>query len=66
MSERAESIQRDEVKGPGGEIVRISWFADKRVRFDFLDFGKLAVTKIFPNPGRNPKTNVEVSYGLEE
>jgi hypothetical protein len=60
----SEAIQRQETNGPNGETIKVSWFEDKRVRFDFIGFGRLAITKVFPNPGKYPKTNLEVKYDI--
>jgi hypothetical protein len=61
----SKNIHSEEIKGPNGETVKVSWFADKRVRFDFTDCGKIAITHVFPSPSPKPKTNVEINYGLE-
>ena len=58
MSKR---VKHATVEGPKGEVVKVSWMPDKRVRFDFENCGKCAVTKIFPKD----KTHVEVKYGLD-
>ncbi len=49
------------VQGPNGEVVKVNWMPDKRVRLDFLKCGKCAVTKIFPKT----QTHVELKYGMD-
>lgn len=50
-------VHQNLVEGPSGEVIKINWFSDK-VRFDFVNCGKVSVTKIFPVP--KGLTNIEV------
>ena len=58
MSKR---LKHDILCGPNGEVLKISWMPDKRVRLDFIKCGKCAVTKIFPKA----QTHVELKYGMD-
>jgi hypothetical protein len=49
------------VEGTKGEVIRISWMPNNRVRFSFVNCGKTVVTKVFPAN----KTNIEISYNGE-
>ena len=51
-------LKHEIVYGPQGEKLKISWMPDNRVRLDFVNCGKCAVTKIFPKV----ETHVEFSY----
>jgi len=50
------------VFGPNGEVLKVSWMPDNRVRLDFSKCGKCVVTKIFPKK----ETHIEVSYGAKD
>lgn len=52
-------MQHQEVTGPKGEHLHISWMPGNRVRIDFAHCGKVCVTKIFPS---ETLTNVEIGY----
>jgi len=54
-------LKHDTIEGPRGEIVKVSWMPDKRVRFDFIYCGMVAVTSLYPAI----ETKVVVSYGLK-
>jgi len=58
MSKR---LKHDVLSGPIGEVLKVSWMPDKRVRLDFLKCGNCAVTNIFPKE----QTHVELQYGLD-
>ncbi len=49
------------MSGPNGEVLKVSWMPDKRVRLDFIKCGKCVVTKVFPKE----VTHIEVSYEME-
>ena len=51
-------LKHEIVSGPNGEILKISWMPDNRVRLDFVNSGKCVVTKIFPKK----ETHIEISY----
>jgi len=57
-SGRIKAVKRDEVRGPNGERLMVSWFADKRIRVDF--YGDCVITKVFPKP--KAPTNIELKY----
>jgi len=59
MSKR---LKHDTVLGPNGEVLKVSWMPDNRVRFDFIDCGICAVTKIFAKE----RTNIELNYRTEK
>lgn len=52
-------LKHEIVSGPNGEILKVSWMPNNRVRLDFVKCGKCVVTKIFPKQ----VTHIEVSYG---
>ena len=58
MSKR---LKHDVVSGSNGEVLKISWMPDKRVRLDFIKCDKCAVAKIFPKD----QTHVELKYGMD-
>jgi hypothetical protein len=57
-------IQQNVVEGPNGEIVKVNWMPDNRVRFDILNCGKCVVSMIFPKS--KAATNIEVNYEPEQ
>lgn len=59
MSKR---LKHDTVLGPNGEVLKVSWMPDNRVRFDFINCGTCAVTKIFAKE----RTNIELNYRTEK
>ncbi len=58
----AKRLEYQKVTGPEGEILKISWMPDHRVRIDFIDCGAVVVTKIFPSP---EITHLELSYSAK-
>lgn len=59
MSKR---LKQDVLSGPNGEVVKVSWMPDQRLRLDFIKCGPCAVTKIFPDP-KTKTAHVKVGYG---
>ena len=59
----AKRLEHQKVSGPHGEVLKISWMPEKRVRIDFENCGAVVVTKIFPSP---IVTHVELSYSTEK
>ncbi|MBE0546054.1 MAG: hypothetical protein IH623_32410 [Verrucomicrobia bacterium] len=57
MSKR---LQQDKLTGPNGEVVKVNWMPDGRLRLDFVNCGACVVTKIFPDP--KGQTHVELNY----
>jgi hypothetical protein len=55
-------LKHEILSGPDGEVLKISWMPDKRVRLDFIKCN-CAVTKVFPNPKGD--THVELKYGMD-
>jgi hypothetical protein len=55
-------LKHEELTGPNGEILKVSWMPGKRVRFDFVDCGKCALTIIW---AKKKETHFEISYGNE-
>ena len=54
-------LKQDKLTGPNGEVVKVNWMPDGRLRLDFVNCGRCVVTKIFPAP--KGQTHVELSYG---
>jgi hypothetical protein len=52
-------LKHEIVSGPNGEKLKISWMPDNRVRLDFVDCGKCAVTIMV---AKKSVTNVEMKY----
>ena len=59
----AKRLQLDELKGPSGEKVKVSWMPGNRLRIDFVGCGPALVTKVFP---KEDVTHVELNYGKEQ
>ena len=60
MSKLNDEFDR-EVAGPDGQVVKVVWMPNNRVRLDLFKFGKCAVTHIFPNP-KGDITKIEIRY----
>jgi hypothetical protein len=55
----ARRLQLDELSGPNGETVKVSWMPENRIRIDFVGCGPALVTKVFP---KEDITHVELTY----
>ena len=56
----AKRLQLDELTGPNGETVKVSWMPENRIRIDFVGCSPAMVTKVFP---KEDVTHVELNYG---
>jgi hypothetical protein len=53
-------LQQDMLAGPKGELVKVNWMPDGRLRLDFVNCGTCHVTHLFPDP--KGQTHIELSY----
>ncbi len=54
-------LRQDTLTGPNGEVVKVNWMPNGRLRLEFVDSGKCVVTKVFPDPSKG-KTILELRY----
>jgi ankyrin repeat protein len=60
QSVTAKRISHTSVQGPNGELIKVNWIPNGRVRLDFINCRAVSVTKVFPDP--KSQTHIECSY----